>query len=186
MKYSYIFDFDGVLAKTMEQHFICNEQALAEVGVPLIREKFFSQAGMTAIEQIRYFCELAGVEADYHAIYARKRELFKDYILKAEPIPCNVELLEVLRKQGCKVAIATGSSVPSVQPVMEKFNIKIDALVTAEDVQRGKPNPDLFLKAAEKLGVEPGSCIVIEDSDVGIEAARAANMFAMRFYGTES
>jgi len=182
MKFSYIFDFDGVLAKTMGQHFLCYQEALAEVGVPLIKKQFYSQAGMTAVEQIGYFCKLAGVEADYHAIYARKRELFKDHILEARPIPCNIELLGALKRQGCKVAIATGSSRQSVEPVVGMFALEIDALVTAEDVTRGKPNPDLFLIAAERLGAEPSDCIVIEDSDAGIEAAIAAGMFAMRFF----
>ena len=181
--YSYIFDFDGVLARTMEAHFICYEQALAEVGVPLIKERFYSQAGMTAFEQITCFCRLAGVEADHAAIYARKRELYAALKEKAEPINCNIELLAALHRQGFKVAIATGGSRQSVAPVVEQFGLEVDALVTAEDVTRGKPNPDLFLAAAAKLGVDPTQCVVIEDSDAGIEAARAANMRAMRFFG---
>ena len=58
MLFSYIFDFDGVIAKTMEQHYICYKQALGEIGVPIIKEQFYSQAGMTALEQINYFCGL--------------------------------------------------------------------------------------------------------------------------------
>jgi beta-phosphoglucomutase len=185
MRFSYIFDFDGVIAKTMEPHYICYKQALEETGVPIIREQFYSQAGMTALEQIKYFCDLAGVQADYKAVYARKRELFKDYITLAEPIPCNIELIETLRRNGCKVAIASGSSSKSIMPVMEIFKLNVDAVVTSEDVKRGKPNPDLFLKAAEKLNVTPRLCIVIEDSDAGIEAARNAGMSAMRFYDKE-
>jgi HAD superfamily hydrolase (TIGR01509 family) len=65
---------------------------------------------------------------------------------------------------------------------MKKFRIEVDAIASSEDVKRGKPNPDLFLFAAEKLGVEPRNCVVVEDSDVGIEAARAAGMKALRFY----
>jgi len=181
MRYSYIFDFDGVLADTMEPHFVCYKQALEEIGVPIIKERFYSQAGMTSIEQIRYFCDLAGVEADHHAVYARKRELFQDHLLEAEPIPCNIELLGILKKSGCKTAIATGSSRQSVEPVIKLFELEINALVTAEDVTRGKPNPDLFLLAAEKLGVLPGDCVVVEDSDAGVAAARAAGMMSMRF-----
>ncbi|MCK4923699.1 MAG: HAD family hydrolase, partial [Spirochaetes bacterium] len=60
-----------------------------------------------------------------------------------------------------------------------------DAVVTSEDVKRGKPNPDLFLCAAEKLELPPELCIVIEDSDVGIEAARNARMHALRFFDRE-
>ncbi len=65
---------------------------------------------------------------------------------------------------------------------MRALGIEADALVTSEDVTRGKPHPDLFLAAAEKLGARPADCIVVEDSDVGIECARNAGMMAMRFY----
>lgn len=182
MEYSYIFDFDGVLANTMEASYKCYKKALEEVGVPIIKEKYYSQAGMTGIEQIQYFCELVGVKADYEAIYQRKRELYKEYLLEAEPIQCNIELSKCLRKQGAKVAIASGSSGKSVMPVVELLQIEVDEIITAEDVAKGKPNPDLFLKAGERLGNAPDKCIVIEDSDAGIQAAEAAGMKAMRFY----
>ena len=182
MEYNYIFDFDGVLAYTMEQHFLCYRQALAEFGIPLIKSQFYSQAGMTALEQIGYFCRLAGVQADYNEIYARKCEIFKNSNFKPEAIACNIELLRALKKCGFKIAVATGSSRKSVEPVIKLFELEIDVLVAAEDVKRGKPNPDLFLAAAEKLGANPAQCVVIEDSDAGIEAAKAANMAAMRFY----
>lgn len=182
MKYAYIFDFDGVLVNTMEAHFICYKKALEEVGVPIDRQQFFSQAGMTGSEQIAYFCEKAGNSSDISKIYQRKKELFKDYRDCATPIECNVQLLKKLKEQNIPVAIATGSSRPSIMPVIAKFDIKVDAIVSAEDVQRGKPNPDLFLCAAERLRVSPENCIVVEDSDVGIEAATAAGMKALRFY----
>ena len=69
---------------------------------------------------------------------------------------------------------------------MEQYNIEVDAVVCKEDIERGKPFPDLFLRAAEKLSAKPENCIVIEDSDAGIEAARAAGMKIMRFYDNDS
>ena len=80
------------------------------------------------------------------------------------------------------MAIASGSSRKSWVPLLAKFGIQADALVGAEDVKRGKPHPDLFLCAAEKLGVQPANCIVIEDSEAGIDAAKAAGMKVMHFY----
>ena len=100
---------------------------------------------------------------------------------KARGIDCNIELLRAVRADGAKTAIATGSSKPSVLPVLKLYDIVTDALVTAEDVQRGKPDPELFLKAAERLNAQPDTCIVVEDSDVGIEAAAAAGMRSLRF-----
>ena len=91
----------------------------------------------------------------------------------------------LLKKAGVPVAIATGSSRPTIDPIMRMHGILPDAVVTSEDVERGKPFPDLFLSAADLLGVPPARCIVVEDSDVGIEAAAAAGMKAMRFYDNE-
>jgi beta-phosphoglucomutase len=73
-----------------------------------------------------------------------------------------------------------------VLPVIAQFDLAPDALVTAEDVTRGKPHPDLFLRAAELMGVPPGECVVIEDSDVGIECAKRAGMRALRFFDLPS
>jgi HAD superfamily hydrolase (TIGR01509 family) len=100
----------------------------------------------------------------------------------AETIDCNVRLLSVLKSAKFPVAIASGSSRKSWVPLLAKLGIRADVLVGAEDVERGKPHPDLFLCAAERLGVQPSNCIVIEDSDAGIAAAKAAGMKAMRFY----
>jgi HAD superfamily hydrolase (TIGR01509 family) len=182
MKHGYIFDFDGVLVNTMELHYAAYSQACIEAGVPVDKKQFFSQAGMTGREQIRYFAARAGVQVDVEAVYRRKSELGKDWTDKSTDIACNRELLEALRKNGGKVAIATGSTRSSILPIMQKFGIEVDAIVTSEDVKRGKPNPDLFLFAAKRLGVKPEHCIVIEDSDVGIEAARNAGMHAFRYY----
>ena len=182
MSYGYIFDFDGVLVNTMELHYEAYSRACMEAGIPVDKKKFFSQAGMTGREQIKYFADKAGVEVDVEAVYRRKSEFGKDWTQRATDIECNIVLLRILRKNGVKVAVATGSTPKSILPIMEKFDIEVDAIATSEDVKRGKPNPDLFLCAAEKLGLPPNRCIVIEDSDVGIEAAQNAGMHSFRYY----
>jgi len=182
---AYLFDFDGVLVDTMPAHFASYREALAEAGVPIDRERFYYQAGMTGREQIRYFCQQAGVQADVERIYARKNELAPRHAHLVAPIPRNLELLRALRAAGFRTAIASGSSRPSILPVMESFGIEVDAVVSSEDVTRGKPHPDLFLAAANRLGVPPERCTVVEDSEVGIQAARAAGMSALRYFGDE-
>jgi beta-phosphoglucomutase len=182
VKTAYIFDFDGVLVNSMEAHFASYGQALAEVGVPLDRARFFSQAGMTGREQISVFARAAGRQIDVEAVYRRKSEIAKEHAGSVEPIPVLIDLLRLLRGAGHPVAIASGSSRPSILPVTAALGIEVDALATSEDVTRGKPHPDLFLAAAAKLGVRPEDCVVIEDSDVGIECAKNAGMRAMRFF----
>jgi beta-phosphoglucomutase-like phosphatase (HAD superfamily) len=185
MKFAYIFDFDGVLVRTMEAHFRCYQRALEEAGVPIDRGQFYRQAGMTGQEQIRYFAQRAGASVDVEAVYRRKRAIWREGGHQVTAIDCNVALLRVLRAAGAPVAIASGSSRESVLPVMAQHALEVDAVVGAEDVTRGKPFPDLFLCAAARLGRPPADCIVVEDSDVGIEAARAAKMRVMRFYDYE-
>jgi beta-phosphoglucomutase family hydrolase len=180
-KQAYIFDFDGVLVDTMEAHFACYKQALAEAGVPIDKNQFYYQAGMTGREQIRYFAEKAGVKVDVEKVYARNQELKPFYADRIASIESNIELLRTLRAAGHPVAIATGSTDRSIRPIMARFNIEVDAVATADNIQRGKPHPDLFLKAAERLGVDPQRCTVIEDAEVGIQAARAAGMSALHF-----
>ena len=182
MEWAYIFDFDGVLVNSMEAHFASYKQALAEERVPIDKAKFYSNAGMTGREQIAFFADKVGIEIDVEKVYARKGQLWSDYTDLIRQIPCNLELLKCLRAAGYPTAIATGSTPPSISPIMDRYDIKVDAVVTADDVERGKPHPDLFLCAAERLGVKPEQCIVLEDSDVGIAAAEAAGMRAMRFY----
>jgi HAD superfamily hydrolase (TIGR01509 family) len=185
MKYGYIFDFDGILVNTMELHFESYKSALEEANIPIVKKQFFSQAGMTGREQIKYFADRAGIRVDVEAVYKRKTEIAKGNTDRATSIECNIELLKILKKKNVKIAIATGSSRPSILPIMKRFDIQVDAIATSEDVERGKPHPDLFLCAAEALGIPPENCIVLEDSDVGIEAAKNAGMKALRFYNNQ-
>jgi HAD superfamily hydrolase (TIGR01509 family) len=80
------------------------------------------------------------------------------------------------------VAIASGSSKPSILPVVKQFDIPADIIVSAEDVKHGKPHPDLFLEAARRMNLSPPQCVAIEDSEVGVEAARAGGMSVFRFF----
>jgi len=182
MKYGYIFDVDGVLINSMEAHFECYKQALQEVNVPIDKAQLYRQAGMTGREQIKYFANRAGAVVDVEKVYARKRELFAKHSADVKSIECNVQLLRTLKAAGFRVALASGSARASWVSVIQRLEIEADAMVGAEDVKRGKPHPDLYLCAAEKMGVSPRDCIVVEDSEVGIEAAKAAGMNAMRFY----
>jgi HAD superfamily hydrolase (TIGR01509 family) len=173
----FIFDFDGVLVDTMAAHFAAYGKALAEFGVPIDRDQFYYQAGMKGVEQIAYFCKHAGREdLDPDEIYRRKGELTLDYDKLVTPIPVNIQLLHALKNAGHPVAIASGSSRPSILPAADRFGIVVDSVVSAEDVLRGKPDPELFLLAAERLDRSPADCVVMEDSPVGLEAALAAGM----------
>ncbi len=177
VKAGFIFDFDGVLVDTMEAHFAAYGRALEEFGVPIDREQFYYQAGMKGVEQIAYFCKQAGCDdIDPEEVYRRKGELSPEFAHLITPIPVNIQFLHALRAAGHPTAIASGSSKPSILPAAKRFGIEVDTVVSAEDVKRGKPYPDLFLEAARRLGRGPEECVVIEDAPVGLEAAHAAGM----------
>ncbi len=182
---AYIFDLDGVLVRSMPAHFACYRQALEEVGVPIDERQFYRQAGMTGREQIAYFARKAGVEVNVDEVYRRNRALKAFHAHQITPILANIELLKTLRAAGHRTAIASGAAEDTVASAMSRFAIEADAVVTGDDVARGKPHPDLFLEAAARLGVPPERCTVVEDSDVGVEAARAAGMHVLRYYDGE-
>ena len=182
MNAAWIFDFDGVLVNTMETHFACYSQALAEAGIPIDKAQFFSQAGMTGREQISWFARRrASAWTPTPSTGARERSSRNESRRPGRSTAWSSCCTCCARRDDAWPSQRAAPAIPS-QPVIDQFDLAPDALVAAEDVQRGKPHPDLFLLAAERLGVTPQQCIVVEDSDVGIECARRAGMRALRFF----
>jgi HAD superfamily hydrolase (TIGR01509 family) len=103
-------------------------------------------------------------------------------------IPGVLPLLRDLRTLGIRTAVASSSTRKYIEMVLAKYELErlFDIIVSGEEVPRGKPRPDVFLKAAELLGVEPGSCVVIEDSDNGLTAAREAEIRSIGFRNPNS
>ena len=182
MEYGFIFDYDGILINSMEVHYKANVIVLSEIEVPMDKKRYFSQAGMTGVEQIRSFCESVGVTADYEALYKRKKEIFETMLHEVTGIDRNLEFYNTLVASGTKVAVATGCSRETLETTSKYLNIFVPASVCGGEVKRGKPHPDLFLEAARLLGLAPSKCTVVEDSDVGAEAAANAGMACLRFY----
>jgi HAD superfamily hydrolase (TIGR01509 family) len=183
MEYGFIFDYDGVLMSSMEAHYKANVIALGEINVPIDKKKYFNQAGMTGVEQVKSFCHDAGVIADYEAIYEHKKKIFFETMLReVTRIERNLEFYNLLIAGGAKVAIATGCSRETLETTSKFLGVHVPFSVCGDEVARGKPHPDLFLKAAILLGLKPSMCTVIEDSDAGVEAAMAAGMACLRFH----
>ena len=185
MDYAFIFDFDGVLVDSNEAQFVCCKKTLEEINVPIDKEEFYRLSGKTGKEMLLHFCKKVKKDVDIELLHKRKYEFYKEYQNLIRPIDCNVQLFKNLKKQKIPIAIASGSSRPSILPVATKYDLKPNVFVSSEDIKRGKPNPDLFLKAAELLNVSPEKCIVIEDTESGIQAARAAGMRSFRFFNIQ-
>lgn len=173
-----IFDFDGTLVDTMPLHYEAYRRVFAELGVELSRADFFGNVGGKASETIPRFLKGRQVSVGPGEIHRRKKNVVAE-LLRSEPIPVLevARLLAVLRPH-LKLAVASSGSRAGIEVVMGRlgWSALFDAVVSGEDVSSGKPAPECFLKAAALLGVEPAACMVFEDTDDGVAAARAARM----------
>ncbi|MDA3881612.1 MAG: HAD-IA family hydrolase [Prolixibacteraceae bacterium] len=173
-----IFDIDGTLADTMPAHFNAFRKVLSKYGIDFNEELFNSLAGVPVGPQMVMLKEKYKPENFEPALVAREKEdeYFKS-IEQAKPIEAVYEVLMAYHGR-LPIACGTGGDKQIATRTLEVINVcdKIDALVTADDVENGKPAPDTFLKCADKLGVEPRYCQVFEDGEPGIQAALAAGM----------
>lgn len=185
--YSYvIFDMDGTLLNSEIWHHRAWNQMVSEFGMPqLSTELLISFGGLPTLEISRRICELNHVEADLEAMSQRKNELYvTKYMFEAEPFPEICALLKELSSSGKRIAIATSSHYKESSYLLEKHGILpfVHALITGDQVQRGKPNPDIYLLAAEKLKAPASECLVFEDTVVGMAGIKNAKMAAVKVF----
>lgn len=177
LKKGILFDFDGVAVKSMEQHYEAWSRALAEKNCQISKENFFMLEGQ-GIEEISKAIgrKFNLSDDDINEIGERKSNYYKQ-IMHLEFYPHFFELLKVLRKNNLKMGVVTGGARSRVNSVVEKyFGDYFECLVTVDDIKRGKPFPDPFLKGAELLNIQPDECIVVENAPMGIKAAVQAGM----------
>ncbi len=184
MKYSaLIFDMDGTLVHNTPTHNQAWQDILAEAGVQIDLNEFNrATTGKKSSEIIRLMLgtQLSDTEVIYwgerkEALY---RERFSDY---REPLQGLLHLLEQATALALPMAVATASPPANISFILDELNLRqyFKIVVGGADIQHGKPNPEIFLKSAQLLGIEPASCLVFEDALGGIEAARRAGMDAV-------
>lgn len=172
-----IFDCDGTLAHTMPLHLQSWERAMRELGGNITAEEFWGWAGVPTIRIIEMLNERHGYNIDPHVGYELKERYYVDLIHHVEPIAEVVNVVEQYRGK-LPMAVATGGGREIVRSTLTQIGL-VDAfehIVSADDVKNGKPAPDIFLEAARRIAVKPENCLVFEDADNGIVAARAAAM----------
>jgi beta-phosphoglucomutase family hydrolase len=175
-----IFDCDGTIVDTMPVHFLAWCRALERVKLHFPEDRFYKFAGAPSVTIIESLAKEQGVDVDAVAVAHLKEEIYVESLEKLEPIHSVVAIAR--REKGKrKLAVASGGWKRVVKETLTVVGVEdlFDAIVGADDVARGKPEPDVFLKAAERIGVLPGNCLVYEDGDLGIEAARRAGMEVM-------
>jgi beta-phosphoglucomutase len=175
-----LWDLDGTLADSSEWHWRAWRDAMAAVNRPLTREQFASTFGQRNDRFLRAWLGDDLSDADVFRFGEDKEAAYRR-LVEAEglvALPGAASWVRRLRVDGWRQAIASSAPRPNIEVMVKALGLEglLDALVGAEDVTRGKPEPDVFLAAAARLGVEPARCIVVEDAAVGIEAARRAGM----------
>jgi HAD superfamily hydrolase (TIGR01509 family) len=172
-----IFDCDGTLADTMPAHYRAWVAVLEPHGIPFPEERFYALGGTPTREIVRILAADAGKTVDVPSMVRAKEDAFLVQIAEVVPIPRVVEIARAGRGV-LPMAVASGGQRRIVERTLGQIGVLdwFGALVTAEDTVRHKPDPDLFLEAARRLGVAPETCTVYEDADLGIEAARRAGM----------
>lgn len=181
MKQAIIFDMDGVISDTQRFHSEVESKLLQRFLITLSAEEITSKyAGFSDEDMFTEIFKKHNITVNnLEEIILEKWRLMKEIAYgQVAAIPHAIYLISHLKAQGFKLAIASGSTLSFINYVVDSLNIKsmFNALVSAQEVKHGKPAPDVFLKAAEKLMVEPHNCVVIEDGHSGMIAAARAGM----------
>ena len=184
-----IFNLDGVLVSTDKCHCEAWKQLAHEQGIPFSEDAFRAIAGMKRMDSLR--CLVKKAERAYSpmelwALSARKNDLFNDMILSLGPqsiLPGAIDTVTRLREMGIKTAVASSSENAGGILRQLKLTPLFDAIIDGQDTEKGKPDPEVFLLAARKLRMPTGECLVIENTAVGLEAARQAGMKALALGG---
>ena len=173
----YIFDCDGTLADSMPLHYKAWCAALKEYQCEFPEALFYELGGVTTERIIEILNERHGHSMDPVQTAKEKEDFFIHMIPEIAPIEPVVALVHELYGK-VPMAVASGGKREIVVKTLKALGIleKFDAVIAAEDYLRGKPNPDPFLVAAQRLGLAPAQCLVFEDTETGAEAARAAGM----------
>jgi HAD superfamily hydrolase (TIGR01509 family) len=178
-----IFDLDGTLVDTVYAHVLAWQRALAEAGMPIEGWKIHRRIGMSGGLFARAIAREVGRElsaGEVEEIQLRHGQLFRELLPERRPLPGAVELLRELRAHGVTHGIATSGRRPEIDASLEALGVGPDLVVVERgDVQRAKPEPDLFLSCAERLGVEPDDCYVVGDAVWDLLAARRARMLSV-------
>jgi HAD superfamily hydrolase (TIGR01509 family) len=177
--HGFIFDLDGTLADTMPAHFVAWTETAKRYGLRFPEDEFYSLGGTPTVTIAAMLAERAGVKADPVRIAKDKEQAFIDSLRPGliQPIAPVIEIARAHMAEGL-LAIASGGTRSLVDRTLGIIGIAdwFRVVLTSEDTTRHKPEPDVFLEAARRLGALPSDCIVYEDTDIGLEAARRANM----------
>lgn len=177
---SVIFDMDGTLFSTEPIYFKCYQQAAEPMGLNFTFELFESCIGKSVADAHPLMKSYFGRDVDVQALHDGCCRNFEEY-MQTQPIPlrpCAKETVEFFHRRGLKLAVATSNISRWVEPLLTKTGLRpyFRAVVTSDHVSNPKPDPEVYLRAAQELGADIKECLAIEDSVAGATAAISAGM----------
>ncbi len=173
-----LFDMDGVLVDS--EPFICKAAIMMfeELGYKVAAEDFHPFLGMGENRYIGGVAESHGIQVDIDKVKKRTYEIYKEIVRgKLSPLPGSHEFIGKCRKKGFKLALATSADKVKMEINLMEIGLSADifgSIITGLDVEKKKPSPDIYIKAAEKLMLKPSECLVVEDAVSGIKAGKSA------------
>ena len=175
-----VFDCDGTIADTMPLHYQAWVRALREHEAEFPEAMFYEMAGIPTVRIIEILNERHGYDIPVQEAADFKESLYVQLVDRVEPIEPVVQLVKAYAGR-LPMAVATGGTRAICSKTLKSLHLleHFQSIVTADDVARGKPAPDIFLEAARRLGVAPQECYAFEDADLGLQAARSAGMVAV-------
>jgi beta-phosphoglucomutase len=175
-----LWDMDGTLVDSADYHWQAWRDTMAHEGRPITHDQFLVSFGQRNDSILGQWLGAKATPGLIERVGDTKEALYRQHVRQQgiEPLPGASQWVRRLHQQGWSQAIASAAPRKNVETILEALRTAdcFEAIVSAEDVQRGKPDPEVFLVAAAKLNVPPSHCIVVEDALHGIEAARAAGM----------
>jgi beta-phosphoglucomutase len=177
-----LFDLDGVIVDTAKYHFIAWKEMAAELGFDFTEHDNEQLKGVSRTRSLEILLEIGKItksEPEKLMLAERKNQRYLEYVLQMteeEILPGVTRFLDDLRNNG--ILIALGSASKNAPLILDRIHLKekFDVIVDGNSVSRAKPDPEVFLKGAELLKIEPSACLVFEDAQVGIEAALNGGM----------
>lgn len=180
-----LFDFDGVIGNTMEDNFQAWHAAFAEHGIKIKKDDYFLLEGAPIRDVAKFFLSQNNLDSSFADRLAQSKEhhyLEKHHFSFYEGIEA---LIATLKRRSFQLDLVSGSNRQRLFSIgINQFLANFDVIVTGDEVQKGKPDPEPFLSAAQKLGSPPISCIVIENAPYGITAAKHAGMYCVAVCST--
>ena len=176
----YIFDCDGTLVDSMPLHFKAWAASFSHHNAPWewTEDEFYASAGVPDRITVMELNQRYGANLNPDLVHQYKAEWYSRHLHEIEAVAAVADLARRYHFENRKISVASGSDLSLVIPSLERTGLVefFDIIITPADVERGKPAPDMFLLAAERMGVAPENCLVFEDGQAGIDAAEAAGM----------